>query len=217
MVEAATELRQGHKAVLNGRKADLRAASKAHETALDAAVKGALEILADQGHPATDAARHAILTTLRALPADDPPGRLTRSLQPGGFEMLAGLSIASGKGSVRAKPEVVGKAAPPAAREPAPKPPKLDKRAAEAAAKAARELRSAEHAARREEFEAARTAREAEKAAKQLEAAREALESAQREFDAAEAAAEAAGRARDAAERRAREAERALQAAQKKV
>ena len=54
-------------------------------------------MLQEGGHPATDATRQAILTTLRALPSDEPAGRLTRALQPGGFEMLAGLSIGGGR------------------------------------------------------------------------------------------------------------------------
>jgi hypothetical protein len=227
LVGASTELRQTHKAVLNGRQADLRAAGKVHETALDAALKGTLAIVDEQGQPATDATRQAILTTLRALPAGEPPGRLTRTLQPGGFEMLAGLSIAPGKGrTVSLKPEGAGVTAAPktpakGAKAPTTAETRADARAraqaAEAAARAARELQSAEHTARREEFEAARSAREAEKAIAQLEQAKEALANAQRDVKAAEAAAAAAGRARDAADRRAREAERALEAARKKV
>ena len=102
LVDASTELRKIHTAILGGRRADLREASKAHEDALDAALKAALAILQEEGHPATDVTRQALLTTLRALPSEDPPGRLTRTLQPGGFEMLAGLSIEGAKGPLRA-------------------------------------------------------------------------------------------------------------------
>jgi hypothetical protein len=222
LIGASNELRQDHKAVLNGRQADLRTAGKTHETALDGALKGALAILEEQGHPATDATRQAILTTLRALPADEPPGRLTRTLQPGGFEMLAGLSIAPGKGAgVRPKPEAPAATKTPAKTVTTKAEKAADARAraqaAEAAAKAARELRHAEHTARREEFEAARAARDAEKAIKQLEEAKEALQNAQHDLKAAEVAAANAGRARDTAERRAKEAERALEAARKKL
>jgi hypothetical protein len=213
LVGASNELRQHHKAILNGRRADLRAAGKAHETALDAALKAALAILVEQGHPATDATRHAILTTLRALPADEPLGRLTRILQPGGFEMLTGLSIAPGKGgSVQPHAANTAKAATKAGKLAGGR---ARAQASEAAAKAARELSHAEHRSRREEFEAARAAREAEKATKQLEEAKEALENAQHDFKAAEVAATVAGRARDAAERRAKEADRALEAARR--
>ena len=97
LVAAAKELRQTHKAILRGRSGDLRSAGKAHETAVDQALKAALSLLAANGHPATDSTRQAIATTLRALPSTDPPGRLSATLQPGGFEMLAGLSIGSGQ------------------------------------------------------------------------------------------------------------------------
>jgi hypothetical protein len=228
LIEAAGALRQAHKAVLAGRRADLRAAGKAHEEALDAALKAALSALKESGHPATDATRQAILTTLRALPAEEPAGRLARTLQPGGFEMLAGLSIGgaqAGSRSARQKEEAAGKQAAAqsgksgkpggtVARVPAPRvDPKALARARETAARAARELREAEHAARREEFEAARAAREAEKTAKQVEQAREALETAREDLAAAEAAAAAAAEARDAAEARAKKADERLEEA----
>jgi hypothetical protein len=95
LVAASNELRKLHKAILSGRRADIREAAKVHDEAIDEALKAALAILREEGHPVTDATRQSILTTLRALPAEDPPGRLTRALQPGGFEMLAGLSIGS--------------------------------------------------------------------------------------------------------------------------
>jgi hypothetical protein len=93
LIAASTEVRKAHKAVLAGRAADIRDVGKAHDNAVESALKAALAILREHGHPATDATRQAIMTTLRALPGDEPPGRLSRTLQPGGFEMLAGLSF----------------------------------------------------------------------------------------------------------------------------
>lgn len=234
LIKASKELRQAHKAVLSGKKGDVRTAAKAHEAALDAALKAALALLDAEGHPATEATRQAVATTLRALPVDDPPGRLTRTLQPGGFEMLAGLSIAAGTKGPRAQ----AASAPGPALTTAPvgrtpktaqtsgafqrktahavkeaEDPKAAARAREAAAKAARELREAEHTARREEFEAARAAREADKASRQLEQARAALAEAQRELEAAEAAARDAVRTKEAADERAAAAEQALEVA----
>jgi hypothetical protein len=234
LVGAATELRQAHKAILSGRSGDVRAAGKAHESAVDAALKAALSLLEANGHPRTDATRQAIATTLRALPVDDAPGRLASTLQPGGFEMLAGLAIGQGAGRREARGASKGTPAPSL---PAPKPrsasgkahrkadepgpervdPRVAARAREAAAKAARELREAEHTARREEFEAARAARDAEKAARQLEQAREALAAAQQDVEAAEAAAEEAARTKAAAEERAGAAEQAVDAARRRV
>ena len=228
LIDASKELRQVHKAVLAGKRADLRVAGKVHDEALETASKAALSMLQDGGHPAADATRQAILTTLRALPSDEPAGRLTKPLQPGGFEMLAGLSIGGGqKAAVREK-EAPAPAKPVArvasvgkekiaAREltPAEKRAHAEalSRAREAATKAERELRAAEHTAQREEFEAARAAREAEKAERQIDVAREAVESAQQELKAAQAAAATAARARDAAERRSKDAQRAVEAA----
>jgi hypothetical protein len=233
LIRAAKELRQTHKAILSGKSGDLRAAGKAHEAAVEAALKAALALLAADGHPATDATRQAIATTLRALPADEPPGRLSRALQPGGFEMLAGLSIAAGTrlpsaarsaskaaAGASARPEKAGKSGAPASPNPREAPgkpaPRVDPRAAararEAAARAARQLRDAEHTARREEFEAARAARDADKAARQLEAARQALAAAQQEFEDAEAAVSKALRLKEAADARAAAAEHALDA-----
>lgn len=239
LVRAARDLRQAHKAILAGRRGDLRAAGKAHEEAVDAALKMALSLLQTNAHPLTDATRQAIATTLRALPADDPPGRLSRTLQPGGFEMLAGLSIAGarqGRSAEARHPSEPGATAPAEPSrignsEPVPgtlhrkttqtavKPvdPKALAHAREAAARAAGELREAEHAARREEFEAARAARDAEKAARQLEQAREALAAARQDVETAESAAEEAARTRAAAEDRAGAAEHALDAARRRA
>src|SRR3954471_13275351 len=231
LVTAAKELRQTHKTILAGRTGDLRSAGKAHETAVDQALKTALSLLAASGHPATDTTRQAIATTLRALPSADPPGRLRAALQPGGFEMLAGLSIGGGQGGRAANKAAVSKketaparaeAAAPFHRNTTHTPPKApDPRAAararEAAARAARELREAEHTARREEFESARATREAEKAARQLHQARGALATAQREVEEAEAAAAEAERTKAAAEERAEAAERALEEAKRKL
>ena len=214
LVETSTALRKTHKTILGGRRADLREPSRAHEDALDAALKGALEILQGADHPATDATRQGVLTTLRALPTNDAAGRLTETLQPGGFEMLQGLSIAGSKGAIRPKAEPAsiesarrdgGKSArqKPEADRPDPK---VEARRSEAA----RAVREAEQAVRREEFEAMRTTREAEKAARQIERAREALKTAQQVLDEAEAAAVEAERKREIAARRAKETERLL-------
>jgi hypothetical protein len=224
LIAASNELRKLHKAILSGRRADIREPTKVHDEAIDAALKAALAILQEEGHPVTDATRQAILTTLRALPADDPPGRLTRTLQPGGFEMLAGLSIASPKsdasiGSFRPKAEATKREAGTRAKAPPPAKARTDPKAA-AQAKAAHEaaaraVREAEQAASRAEFDAARLTREAAKAAKEVEEARKALEAAQQALEDAKAAAATTARAREAADRRAKEAERALDAARR--
>lgn len=197
LIEAAREMRRTHTSVIEGKRGDLRAAGRAHALALDAALKATLAIMKDAGQPATDTTRHAVMNTLRALPGEDAPGRLTRALMPGGFEMLSGLKPAK-----RPKDATVAKG---------PGPQKSSRDAAE------RALRDAEHQARRAEFDAARTARDAAKADRRMEDAREALEQAQQELDAAQTSAADAERARVAAERAAREANRLLGAARANV
>jgi len=219
LIDASIALRITHKTILGGHRADLREPSRAHEEALEAALKATLAILEGAGHPATDATRQGVLTTLRALPTSGAAGRLTQTLQPGGFEMLQGLSIAGSKGSIRPKVE-------PASVEPARQTtrsagrqkadvsrpdPKMEALRTEAA----RAVREAEQAARREEFEAMRATREAEKTAKQLERAREALKTAEQVLEEAQTAAEQAERQRQAAARRAKETEHLLDAARR--
>ena len=223
LIEASENARRAHKAVLSGRGGDVRAASTVHEEAADAALKKTLAILADSGHPVTDATRQAIATTIRALPGDEPAGRLTRVLQPGGFEMLAGLSVAAGAGKL-------AKATP----KPAPAKPRADvtphpsagkskadakalTRARQAAAEAANALRDAERAVQREEFEVARTTRDAERAARAIEEAREALERAKTDLQTAEKAAKLAERERDDAARRADAATKQLARARERA
>jgi hypothetical protein len=202
LVKAALALRAAHRSVLSGKRADLRAVGQEHEEALEAALKTALKELAETGHPATDTTRQAIATTLRGLPAEEPPGRLARTLQPGGFEMLSSIPL---------RPADVSKAAAPkrASRTPHRKKSEADTKA--------RAMKMAEHNASREEFEAARAARDVDKAARDVKAAREQIEEAQRVLDEADRAAAAAERKRETAQRRAQEAEAALSKAQARV
>jgi hypothetical protein len=213
---AAGDLRKAHAAVLAGKAGDVRSAGKSHEEAIEAALKATLGILRDLGQPVTDATRQAIATTLRALPGTEAPGQLSKTLQPGGFEMLAGLPVRGTAG----KPTVVPRApvTEPAAKEPATRADAAEqRRAKEAAAEAERAVRLAEHAVRREEFEAARAAREAEKADKAVASAREAVKDAEKVLAEAEQVAQDAASARTAAEERAQEADTALNAARQRA
>ncbi len=225
LIEAAADVRAAHAAVLAGKRSDVRASGRAHEEAIEAALKSALGILRDAGHPATDATRQAIATTLRALPADAPPGRLTNTLQPAGFEVLAGLPVKSardrgapverGRASAR-RPSAPAQATTEKSREAAAETRERDReraRAKEARAEAEREVRLAEHTAKREEFEAARAAREADKAARAVTEARAAVEEAEAALAEAEQAARTAREAKEAADARTRDADKALQAA----
>jgi hypothetical protein len=219
LIDASATLRKTHKTILAGRRADLREPARAHEAAIDDALKATLGILQEAGHPATDATRQAVLNTLRALPTSEAPGRLTKALQPGGFEMLQGFSIAGAKGAIRAKVQPTSiesgrRAAGNTSRQkPESKPdPKVEALKAEAM----HAVRDAEQAVRREEFEAMRASRTAERSAKQLERAREALKNAEEALEAAEAAATEAERQREAAVQRAKATEDRLEAARRR-
>jgi hypothetical protein len=221
LIDASLTLRKTHKTILAGRRADLREPSRAHEEALDAALKAALTILQEAGHPASDTTRQAVLTTLRALPSDETPGRLTATLQPGGFEMLQGLSIGGSSGVIRprttATPIDVSRAGSPKIEKRKPELTRAEAAKAEALrAEAAKALREAEQNRHRQEFEVTRAARESERAARQVEKAREALANAQQMLDDAEIAAKEAIRSRDAAAERAKESERELEAARQR-
>ena len=218
LISASEALRRTHKAVLGGRPGDLRAAGREHDQALDRALKATMAIVIGAGHPATDTTRQAVISTLRALPGEEAPGRLTRTLQPGGFEMLSGLPIAAGtrpapKPATRA-PEREGKQAKGTqSKAEQARHAKEFARAKQAASAAAQALQQAEHEAKREEFERARAAREADKATAAVERARAALSEAQKELGEAERAAKAALGNRQRAEQRATEADARLDTA----
>jgi hypothetical protein len=217
LVEAAGNAQRAHRAVLAGKAGDVRAASKVHDDAVERALKATLALLADADQPATDATKHAIGTTLRALPGDEPPGRLTRLLQPAGFGMLTGLSIAPAATKPPKPAPARGASAPPTPSSQ----PKVDvkalTRARHAAEAATRALRDAEGAARREEFERVRTEREETRAAEAVEKAREALKRATSDLEHAEAAATAATRLREATAQRALAAQKALSSARSRA
>src|SRR5918993_1139389 len=218
LVDAANEMRKTHRAVIEGRKADLRSAGREHELALDAALKSTMSILKDAGQPATDATKHAVLNTLRALPSAEPAGRLTKTLAPGGFEMLAGVTPAEPSrrrverplpGKTDGAGGKSGAADTKAEREAA----KELARERERRAAAERAVRDAEQRARQAEFEAARAARDATKADRALDEAQRDLEAAQEAFKEAKAAAEKTTRGRDVAERQLEQARDALREA----
>jgi len=216
LMAASENARRAHKAVLAGRSGDVRAAGKVHDDAAEAAVKSTLALLEEESHPVTDATKQAITTTIRSLPGSEPPGRLTKTVQPGGFEMLAGLSVAAGSPKA-ATPAPTRSAAPP----PGHASPKADAkvlvRAREALEAASGAVRDAEHAAKREEFEIAKATRDQDRASKAVDDARAALEQAQTDLERAEASVKTAAKQRDAAEHRRRDAERAVVEARRRA
>jgi hypothetical protein len=205
LMAASSALREAHAALASGKRADLRAAGKAHEDALDTALKTALTILQQSGHQVTDATKQAVSTTLHGLPGSgDPPGRLARTLQPSGFELLAGLPTGGGSSRPAAPPpRAAAPAAVPKTKDAARA--KAMAKAKEAVAAATRAERTAEQNAKRDEFEAARITRDADRASAKLAAAKDAFDEAQDALARAEEDASSLMRKKDVATRRARE------------
>jgi hypothetical protein len=217
LIERADDLRATHTAALRGQRTDLRGAGRAHEESIEDALKAVLALMTANGQPVTDATRQAIATTLRSLPGDEPPGRLSRQLEPRGFEML---TAAASQGRVRPAAPAPKASRPADANKDGKKDGKKEAAriaaAREALAAAARAVRDAEHVVRREEFEAARAARDAEKAEKAVSEAEETLQQAEQALADAKRAAAAASKTRDAAQAKAAKATTQLEAAQDK-
>jgi hypothetical protein len=213
LVRASTEMRGAHKAVIEGKRGDLRSAGREHELALEAAAKATLAILEASGNAVTEATKQSVINTLRALPSSAPPGRLTQTLSPGGFEMLAGIvaSPAQKAGSPKAAASVDRSSRGTSKRKTG-RDLEAD-RQREVTAAAERAFRDADQKARHAEFEAARARRNAAKADDRLDQARQAFDEARTELENAEKEVERASEAARQADQRVAEATKALAAA----
>jgi hypothetical protein len=161
LMQSGEQLRQAQVAALQGKNANLRSATDAHRAAIADAVRHAERFAAADGsRPPSDALMRTLEALSLAAGVDEAPGRLTRALQPAGFEALAGVKIAPAPS--KGAPEAHARVSP------------AQKRAAERAAKkeeAAQkkrdaEVRKAEAAVER----ARRRMREAEEALKRSRA-----------------------------------------------
>jgi hypothetical protein len=96
-MKSGEKLRAAQIASLEGRSADVRAASEAHRRAISDAVAEAERLSAAAGvKPGADAlARTFESLSLTASPPETP-GRLTDALQPAGFEALLGVTPSEG-------------------------------------------------------------------------------------------------------------------------
>ena len=96
LMTAGTRLRSAHASKLAGEKSGLRAASAVHAAALGKLKDLTASVLQGAGHIPTPALTRRISTTLEALASlkpgsRGPDGRLTRDVDPSGFEALAML------------------------------------------------------------------------------------------------------------------------------
>ena len=93
LLKAGERLRKAQISALQGRSADVRAASDAHRQAIAEAVREAERIAASAGaQPGADALSRTFETLSLAAEPPEAPGRLTQPLQPAGFEALSGLA-----------------------------------------------------------------------------------------------------------------------------
>jgi hypothetical protein len=94
VIKSGERLRKAQIAALEGRMADLRGTSDAHRRALAEAVKEAERLSARSGSkPSPDALMRTFEALSLAAERPDAPGRLTRPLQPAGFEALGGVAL----------------------------------------------------------------------------------------------------------------------------
>jgi hypothetical protein len=92
LMKSGEKLRAAQIAALEGRAADVRAASESHRRAISEAVAEAERLASASGaKPGADLLARTFESLSLATSAPGQPGRLTDALQPAGFEALAGL------------------------------------------------------------------------------------------------------------------------------
>jgi hypothetical protein len=160
LIAAAERVRAAQVQAIGGDRRDVAESERAHDQALAAAVAEARGLLEAAGENPSAQVLIDIRETLQTLPSEAPVGRLTRPLQPLGFDALLKMMPALPHGKVTpTKPTVASPAAAPA-------PPARETRSPRVAPPeppvAARHARVDEVAERRRQREAeARAAREA--------------------------------------------------------
>jgi hypothetical protein len=152
LIKSGERLRAAQIASLEGRRgADVREAGDTHRAALADAVKAAERIAAAAGaNPPADALMRTFETLSLASESPEPPGRLTKPLQPSGFEALAGVTpaarpAAAGARAVQARE--AGSSERAGRRTPEPARSESDRRKERAAEEAARKREAAIKAA----------------------------------------------------------------------
>jgi hypothetical protein len=98
LMKSGERLRTAQIAALEGRDADVRAATETHRRAIADAVREAERLAATAGSkPSPDALARSFEALSLATGSPEPPGRLTQPLQPAGFEALAGVKPQAGE------------------------------------------------------------------------------------------------------------------------
>jgi hypothetical protein len=112
LMKSGERLRTAQIAALEGRNADVRAATETHRRAIADAVREAERLAATAGSkPSPDALARSFEALSLATGSLEPPGRLTQPMQPAGFEALVGVKPVAELRSVR--PQSDGRTARP--------------------------------------------------------------------------------------------------------
>jgi hypothetical protein len=94
LATSGEKLREAQIAALKGKGSDVRRATEAHRKSMADAVAEALDLASAAGaHPSPDELTKTLEAVSLARELPEPPGRLTRLLQPAGFEALAGVPV----------------------------------------------------------------------------------------------------------------------------
>jgi hypothetical protein len=94
VMKAGGARRAAELAVLQGKRADVTAATTAHRRSVAEAAKAGIALAVSQGvHPPPDAVARMLELLSVAESIEEPQGRFTQPLQPAGFEALAGVAI----------------------------------------------------------------------------------------------------------------------------
>jgi hypothetical protein len=93
LIDAAEKLRAAHRAILSGRKTDTRTPDQLHRATVEKAFAKAIGIAETRGLRLTTSVSDTVRRTLVALPGDEAAGRLTRSPEPAGFSLVAGVKL----------------------------------------------------------------------------------------------------------------------------
>ena len=179
LIHAAQAMRTAHTHMLSGRKADVPQADAAHREAIRAATQSIREVAQAAGESLSPGTMDAVAETLRALPSQEPPGRLTRPLQPLGFGMLMTMGVQSPASRVQSPGSGAG------VRETGSHGVKKPEVRISAADRAAARKEAAESAKKRKELEKALRAAEAveREAEGALAEAKKALAKVERDYD----------------------------------
>jgi hypothetical protein len=97
VLESGQRVRHAQIAALEGKSSDVRAAAETHRAAIADAVREAERLAsADGSRPSPDALTRTFEALSLASGPPDPHGRLTKPLQPAGFEALTGVKPKAG-------------------------------------------------------------------------------------------------------------------------